>query len=398
MTPTEPLATGRQRASHPSAGRPGARRVLFVITTSDVGGTESMLRALAIGLDRSAFQPIVCSLCPPGQAGQQVAAAGIPVFTLGMSSRPRLAELATASVRLARRIDDLGIDLVQSLLYRANALAGIAARLSRRRPVVVAGQRSLTPWSGWPAGLAARWTWGLTDRIVAVSEAVKRELEHTDRIAPDRIVVIPNGVDTNHYDATSGTDARAQLGMDPRMTVVGGVGRLSREKGFDRLIASVALAHQQGARLHLVLAGDGPQRSALEEQARALQLDGHAHFFGVREDLRPFYAAMDVFVLPSLEEGSPNALLEAMACGRAVIASRVGGVDEIVRDEHSGLLVPPGAPAALTEAIIRVTADDALKQRLGAEARRRVHGRFSVARMVEGYTQLYRELLALRGA
>src|SRR5262249_38099065 len=148
--------------------------------------------------------------------------------------------------------------------------------------------------------------------------------------------------------------------------------------------------------LDLVLAGDGPDRSKLEAQARALGLGENARFLGVRHDIQSLYAAVDVFALPSLEEGSPNALLEAMACGRAIVASRVGGVPEVVEDGRSGLLVEPGSPAALAEALARLASDAPLRHRLGREAARRVRERFDIARMAETHATLYRDLLGAR--
>ncbi|MFQ5666148.1 MAG: glycosyltransferase, partial [Candidatus Binatia bacterium] len=174
---------------------------------------------------------------------------------------------------------------------------------------------------------------------------------------------------------------------------VGGVGRLSAEKGFHRLIEAVALAREHGCSLGLVLAGDGPQRSQLETRARELSCNGHVKFLGLRRDPRPVYAGLDVFALPSLEEGSPNALLEAMACGRAVVATRVGGVPEIVAEECSGLLVVPNSARALADSLMRLAADPPLRQRLAQGAARRARDHFDITRTVERYADLYRELL-----
>lgn len=368
--------------------------ILFTITSSDVGGTETTLRELAMRLDLRAFDPVVCSLCPPGRVAHEIAEAGIRVLTIGMSEQARVTELVAGAVKLARCIDEIGADLVQSFLYRANVLSALAAPLCRRRPVVVAGQRSLTPWSGRTAALAARWTRNLCDQVVAVSRAVRQELIVTEHLEPDHVVVIENGVDTSRYAASK--CVQDDLGCEPGTVVVGGVGRLSREKGFHGLIDGVDLARRRGIPLSLVLAGDGLERGALEQRASALGLDGNVRFLGVRSDPRPVYGALDIFVLPSLEEGSPNALLEAMACGRAVVATRVGGVPEIIEHERSGLLVEPGSPPALAEAITRLAADPLLRQRLGQEAANCVRERFDIARMVERHAELYRSLLAER--
>lgn len=386
------LARMAEPAAHLSLAR-RPPRLLFVITTSDVGGTETALRELVLGLDRQQFEPIVCSLCPGGTVARAIEAVGVPVHTLGMADPPRLRELLPAALHLARLIDAQQIDLVQALLYRANTLAGLAARLSRRRPPMVAGQRSLTPLRGRPAALAARATRRLAACTVAVSEAVRDELIAGEGVEPRRVVVIRNGVDTERFAALDRAAARAALGVAADAFVVGGVGRLSPEKGFHHLLDAASLAARDGVRLQLLLAGDGAQRAALQQQAADLGLAATVRFLGTCTDPAPVYAAADVFALPSQEEGLPNALLEAMAAGRAVVATAVGGVPSLIEDQRNGLLVAPRAPAALAAAIGRLAADAALREKLGQAARRFVVQHCSLAAMVAAHARLYRELL-----
>lgn len=371
-----------------------------------------MLERLVAGLDRRRFEPIVCSLCPPGRVGRRIAESGVPVGSLGLSPRARLVEMARAALRLARGIDELGIDLVHSMLYRANVLAALAGRLSRRRPPVVSGQHSLTPMAGRPAALAARLTRPFVHRIVAVSEAVAREVARAEGADPARIVVIANGVDVERFrpggpdggDRESGREAaRERLGLAPDAIVVGAIGRHSPEKGLLHLLEAVARARARGCPLELLLAGDGPQRVELERRARGLGLGGWVTFLGVRRDPEWIYPALDVFALPSLEEGSPIALLEAMACGCAVVASRVGGVPEVVeagdgpgyRTERSvaGLTVAPRDPEALARALALLAGDPGLRRRLGLAARRRIEAELGVATMVERHERLYEEMI-----
>ncbi len=345
-------------------------------------------------IDPNDFEPIVCSLRPCGRVADAIAAAGVHTVTLGMSQSAGIRELLRGVVQLVGVMNQFDIDLVQSLLYRANTLAGIAARFARRRPVVVAGQRSLYPLTGRRAGLATRWTRGLSDRVVAVSSAVRDELVRADGADPARIVVIENGVDTSRFRMGSDGAVRAALGFAPDVAVLGVVGRLSAEKGFDVLLNAMAQARAQAVPLGLVVAGDGPERGALEQLARTLGLGGRVKFLGMCDDPRPVYAAMDVFALPSRQEGLPNALLEAMAMGRAVVASAVGGVPELIEHERTGLLVAPGSVAELAESLTRLASDPSLRERLGREAARRVRDRYDVASAVDRHAGLYRELLS----
>ena len=378
--------------SHPGPSSP-PRRVLLLITTSDVGGTESFLANLAAGLDRDRFEPTVCSLCPPGRIGEQIAATGTPVLSLDMSPQARIGELLAGSRRLARLIDQHQIDLVQSLLYRANMLAALAGRLARRHPTVVAGQRSLTPMTGRLAGLGVRWTRRLARHTVAVSSAVKDEIVGGERLDPRRVSVIGNAVDSERFRPGDCWDARRSLGLAADTFTIGGVGRLTTAKGFEHLLEAGAAAKSGGVRVTIVLVGDGPLRESLGELAQRLGISDQVQFLGRRGDLEHLYPALDAFVLSSVREGSPNVLLEAMACGLPVIATRVGGVPELVEHEHSALLIPPADPSALAATLERLANDPALREQLGKAARARIEAEYTLARMVKRHEQLWADLL-----
>ncbi len=372
-------------------------KVLLAITTSDVGGAESFVANLASGLDPARFQPAVCSLCPVGRAGERIAAAGVPVSSLGMSAAARPFELVSGIVRLARMLDAQEIDLVQGLLYRANMMAALAGRLARRPVVVVAGQRSLTPMTGRRAALGVRWTRRLTRATVANSSAVKAQIVAGEGLDPDRVTVIGNGVDHRRFRPGDRLSARRRLDVDPDVLLVGGVGRLSAAKGFEHLIEALAAAAPAmaagGPRLELALVGDGPRRQALEASARRLGIGDRARFLGRREGLEGIYPAFDVFVLSSLREGSPNVLYEAMACGVASVATDVGGVAEIAEHNGSCLLIPPADAGAIAAAVERLAGDPSLRRRLGAAARARVEAELTIEKMVERHQALYERLL-----
>ncbi len=382
-----------QRPDRAAASTP--RRILFVITTSDVGGAESFLEQLATRIDPERFAPVVCSLCPAGRVGERIADAGVPVESLGMAPAARLPELLGGIRRLARIIDRHSIDLVQALLYRANMMSALAARLSRRRPPVVGGQRSLTPMTGRKAALGARWTRRLTRRTVAVSEAVKRSMVAGEGVDAASIVVIGNGVDGERFRPGDRAAARRKLdlGLPAEALLVGCVGRLTDVKGFDHLLEALARGRREGAPLALAVVGDGPEREALEALSRRLELTPYVRFLGRRKDVEAIYPALDVYVLSSLREGSPNVLIEAMACGCAAVATDVGGVPEIVEPERSGLLIPPGDPQPLADALVRLAGDPELRRRLGAAARRRIEEELTIERIIARHEELYSGLL-----
>lgn len=369
------------------------RRLLFVITSSDTGGAESALRELALRLDRRRFEPLVCSLRPTGRAADVIAEAGIPVFSLQMAERPRIFQLIGGAVRLSRILDRLEIDLVQSLLYRANVLASISVRLCSRDPILITSQRSLEPMAGRLPAWSARWTRRLSRRVIAVSQAVRDALVLGERLDPARVEIIPNGVDTEHFRRRNGPALPGLVGLADGEAVVGAAGRLTRVKGFDCLLRAAHRLHQGGLRMRLLIAGEGPERANLEDLASQLGIGARTHFLGLCENMGEFYSTLDIFVLSSLREGSPNVLLEAMACGCAVVATNVGGVPEIIEDRASGLLVPPGDEERLAIALSRLVTGSERRQRLSAQARGRIESRFSLERTVAAYERLYSSLL-----
>ena len=375
----------------------GLLRVLFAITSSDAGGAETLLRELVGRLDRTAFEPMVVSLRPAGRVAAQIAATGVPVQSLEMGEHPKALELVRGAFRLARVLDRHDIDVVHSSLYRANVLSRFAARLARRRPAVVSAQHSLTPFGSRWSRTAARVTGGLADRVVVVSAAVRDETISRDRVPADRIVLIENGVDTRRFAPGDRPAARRALGVPDDAFAVAAVGRLSPEKALADLLDAMGRLVSKGIDAAVLLAGDGPLREVLEARATALGLRKRVRFLGMVPDPVPVLQAADVFAMPSREEASPMALLEAMACARPVVVTAVGGIPEIVVDERSGLLVPPGRSESLAAALTRLADDTELRARLGTAARTRILERFDLDRMVGEHAALYRTLTA-RGA
>jgi len=382
----------------PRPAAAGCVPLLYVITTTDFGGTESFVEHLVAGLDRRRFSPLVCSLCPPGRAGQRIAGAGVPVESLGMAVRPRPRQLLVGAWRLARLIERRQVALVHALLYRANVVAAAACRLTRNRPLLIWGQHSQIATSeSWWAATAARWTRPGADRIVAVASAVKDSLAAAERIPRDRIAVIGNGVDADRFRPGDGRPWRARLGFAAESVVVGAVGRLAPEKGLRFLLEAVALGRARGLPLALALVGEGPDRAGLERQAERLGIAAHVRFLGFQRQLEALYPAFDVFAMPSLEEASPMALLEAMACGCAVVASAVGGVPEILAAGRGGLLVEPAAPGELARALAQLAAEPELRRHLAAFARARILAGYDLPAMIRRHEQLYLSLLPAAG-
>jgi glycosyltransferase involved in cell wall biosynthesis len=265
-------------------------------------------------------------------------------------------------------------------------------------------------WSGLPAIAKAagggtsgdlarlrrtRLAWALAllrrlDRVVAVSAEITAELA-AHGFPADRIVRIPNGVDPVRFaPAPDAGAARQRIGLGPETALF--LGRLDVEKGLDVALTAWTQVSARRPSARLVVAGDGPARAALEEQARELGLGGSVRFLGARRDPERLLQASPIFLLPSRSEGMSNALLEAMATGLACVATRTGGNADVVEHEITGLLTSPGDAAAMAEALSLLLEDGSLRNRLGGAARAVVLERYAMDRIVQQYADLYFEL------
>ena len=232
------------------------------------------------------------------------------------------------------------------------------------------------------------------DRYIAVSQHVARRLRQSFALSAPKLCVVPNSVFLAPFVRPVDAELRAKLiGTNARYFILT-VARLDKQKGLEYLLEAAALVPET----IFVLAGAGPERPALEAQTRALGLNNRVVFLGYRDDVDNLLASCDLFVLPSLFEGLPLSVLEAMAAGKPVVATAIGGTDETIIDGETGLLVPPADPAALANAIRRLLADPILSRRLGTAGRARVHQQFSAQNMVRRITEIYDEILDSRKA
>jgi glycosyltransferase involved in cell wall biosynthesis len=237
------------------------------------------------------------------------------------------------------------------------------------------------------------------DVVVTVCEAFARELRARARVPAEKLRVQHNSIRPAPQPAAEDVRAlRERLGITSDQRVVLSIGRLSQEKAHADLIAAFRELGATNPVLNckLLIVGDGPERETLNAAAQAPEIAGRVVFTGQVRDVQPFYAMADVFVLPSHSEGSPNVLLEAIAARLPVVATRVGGVPEIVQHEASALLVAPQAPAAMAQAIQQILTDDGLAQRLVANASDLLVSRHSPDQYARSLLSLYQEAIEAR--
>jgi glycosyltransferase involved in cell wall biosynthesis len=299
-----------------------------------------------------------------------------------------------------RRVRDLaavfrqhrgGILHVHSTGFHGADLVMLAGKWARMAAVVRTEHVPPQPPVGLPHRLHVR----LRDRflvakVICVSSGNRDE--HIDVLGrrPDKLTVVPNGIDVERFAAADGAGVRAELGFGADVKVVGVVARLAEErKGiaeFVRMAAVVAPEHRDA---HFVVAGDGPLRPALEQLAADLGLDGRLTFLGGRDDVAEVVAAVDIFVMPSLWEAGPLTLLEAMALGRAVVTTAVGVAPDVVKDKRNGLIVPAGDVDALARGVSHLLGDRELAARVGAVASEDARRTFSADHMVDATIGVY---------
>ena len=360
--------------------------VLLVSNHGDiVGGGEISLLTLLKGLDRSRWTPVVV-VPSEGNVAHRSRLLGISTHVIPLPSlrRPGLAFLRSI-VALCRTVRATGATLLHANGSRAMLYAGLAGLLTGR-PVIW----HLRVWRSDPKldWLLAR----LATRIIAISKAVRARLRPWPA-AHRRCVVVPNALDLEAFVPSRDPESvRRSIGIPSSVHAVGTVGRLVPFKGHEYLLEAFAQLRYDYPAIRLLVVGDGPRRAALEQQARALAMAEVVHFTGHREDVPDILSILDVFILPSIAEDFGRVLIEAMAMERPVVATRGGGVPEIIEHGVSGLLVPPADPVGMADAVRSLLADPVQGRAMGRAGRQCVERQFNLQRHASLVEALYAEV------
>jgi glycosyltransferase involved in cell wall biosynthesis len=291
---------------------------------------------------------------------------------------------------LARILRREGIQVIHMHTSHACTLGGWAARLSRTPVRIISRRVDFSVRSNPLRKL--KYQWGV-DRIVAISDGVRKVLIE-DGLDPNRIVVIRSGIDPQAFDPNyPAGEARREFGFPDRSPVIGCVAHFADHKGHRYLIEAAVRVAAAVPDVRFLLVGDGELRPKIELQIKELKLERHVILTGFRQDVPRLLAAMDVVVLSSHLEGLGTSLLDAMAMARPVVATRVGGIPEMVEDGLNGLLVPPRDPSALADALITLINRPDERKRMGQAGRARMLEKFSAEAMVAATEAVYRKIL-----
>lgn len=354
--------------------------VMLVVNGFGIGGGELKLLELAGLLDRRKYDLTIVSVGQGGALEERFRALGLPTHVLPkvFGFDPRL------PWRLAKLMRACKTELVLSTLFYADIIAALASLFYK--PKALLSWEVITGQLDWYQVLAYRLLAGRFDHVAAVSDSIHPFIRGMRGMKAERISTIYYGVDLEKYQP-HGQRSAGEL-------VFGTVARLVHQKGHTWLLQAIPPVVQASPQARWRFAGDGDKRAGLEAQAGQLGITRAVEFLGSRSDVQDLLGTFDVFILPSLWEGFPNVLLEAMASGLPVIATAVEGTVEMVVDGETGRLVPKENSAALTAAMLELAAAPALRERMGRAGRKRVEEHFSLARQVREFEALFDRFLA----
>jgi glycosyltransferase involved in cell wall biosynthesis len=372
----------QQRKLIPLADR-GPLKAMFVITSMPVGGAETLLLNLIRRLDRERVLPELCCLKELGPLGEELARE-IPTHANLIGSKYDLAVWP----RLSRLFRQRRVDAVITVGAGDKMFWGRLAARSAKVPVILSALHS----TGWPDGVGRlnRLLTGITDGFIGVAAPHGEHLIKHERFPAQKVFVIPNGVDVDRFQPRPELrDAlRTALGIPVTAPLVGIVAALRPEKHHELFLRAAALVRQQRPGAHFIIVGDGPELPNVEKWIDELSVRDCVHLLGTRSDTPQLLAAWDAFALTSHNEANPVSILEALACGVPVVATRVGSIPETVVPGETGYLAEPGNACEIAGHLLSLLDNRDLAVRLGATGRARVVARWSLDAMVRGYTEL----------
>lgn len=365
-------------------------KILRVVIGLNQGGVQQGVLNLCRGLDPERFEVIACAIENGGAIGAEIERAGFEVIVLGHKRQP----VKTIGA-LSRLMREREIDIVHASSYHPSLYARIAGLLAHA-PVLIGYEHVVFDHRRRLREYLNRWLEPRTQAFTAVGEAVADQVRDWYGYPGEKVHVVHNGVDIARFRPPADRKAaKRALGLDPERPVIGMICRLDEEKGHRHFFEAIrALTRTHDAQWLVV--GMGRGEAAVRAAARERGVDGLVRFLGLRRDVPELLAAFDVYAFPTLKEGFPNSLLEAMAAGCAVAASDFPGNLEVARHERNALIVPMGDAAALTDAIDRLLRAPALAARLGEQARRDIEADFSLPAYSRKMTALYETLWANR--
>ncbi len=367
-------------------------KVMHLTNSLNIGGLETLLLSLLGQIDRTLVSPSVCTMTPASSLIPEFEAANVNVFTLDKKNGLDPVFLA----QLVRLLKSQEINVLHTHNFGAWLYGAIAGKLAGIS--VVNTEHSNVPSHNRRRVVIERMLSKISHKIICDSQAVLDYMTQYQKISPDKSVLILNGVDCDRFGQTPDNVSVRQtvLGIDQEQTAIGIIARLVPVKNHAGLLHAIkVLKETEVSRFKLVIVGDGPEKTSLQALCQQLELDDVVIFTGARRDIPQIMSALDIFVLNSFSEGLPITLLEAMAARKSVVATRVGGIPEILGDDgQAGTLVPRDNPVAVAQALRELIMDKEKRTHMGLAGRERVLQKASLRSMSRSYEAVYQDCVA----
>lgn len=374
----------------------GKINILHIYQNSKIGGVQRQMLSLVREYNRKLFNPIVCCFGPRQELGKELEKLNLDFIALNVNRYHRFSP--TIIIKLYQLMRKRNIHIVRTHKYRASLYGRIAASIACIPVVITSVHGNYRKDLRLERKIANRVLARITDRIVAVSESIKQDILKYDNVEPSRVLVIQNGVDISKFDPEGKFhDIRREFAISENDIIIGFIGRLVPAKGLEYLIDAFLILEKEQKNIKLFITGEGSLLDCLKERLRKHSINERVIFTGKRLDIPDILSAIDIFVIPSLAEGLPNSLLEAMSMGKPIIATSIGGIPEVIKNEINGLLVPPRNIESLVEAIKKLIADKHLASEIGKNARNYVIENLSIQATTRKWESLYISLLKEKG-
>jgi len=367
------------------------KKILHLVEDLKIGGLERVLASIVLSLDESKYEVHVWCLVGGGDIAGELKEKGIPVRIMGKRSYYNLSNILLLAYLFRRE----NFHIIHTHGYFASTFGRLAAILAGV-PVMVTHVHSTYYEYGKRNLMIERFLSFFTDNVICVSKAVQRFVVEKEGIRESRTSVIYNGISFpwNGLSSEDRKAKRASVSVSSQDVVIIEVASLTANKGHQFLLNAFQQIYKKNPTIKLIIVGDGPLQSTIQEEAKKLGMESAVIFTGQRKDVYELLAISDIFVLPSMiREGLSIAMIEAMAMGLPVIGSNVGGIPESIEDRVNGFLLPPGDTDKLASAIDTLVTDQDLREGMGKQGRRIFEERFTLTRMIKQIEVLYDHLL-----